>query len=99
MDERRRARQAIPCLPPWSEAELALDKEQLEANISAGRKAADILREIRKVRATTAAGIYAKAPVVRASRTGANVLAMSLAEDLVDCAELRQSLWPADAAP
>jgi hypothetical protein len=39
----------------------------------------------------------AKALLVRASVTGAAVLAMSLAEELIDCRELRESLWPADA--
>ena len=43
-----------------------------------------------------AAGIYAKAMVVRASKTGAAGLAMSLAEDLISCEELRKSLWPAE---
>jgi hypothetical protein len=50
---------------------------------------------IRKMKATTAAGIYAKAAVVRASKTGAADLAMSLAEDLLACPGLRATLWPA----
>jgi hypothetical protein len=50
---------------------------------------------IRKMKATTAAGIYAKAAVVRASKTGAADLAMSLAEDLLACPGLRAALWPA----
>jgi hypothetical protein len=53
------------------------------------------LHAIRTIKATTAAGIYAKAMVVRASRTGAKLLAMSLAEDLIACPGLRESLWPA----
>jgi hypothetical protein len=59
------------------------------------------MNRIRKMKATTAAGIYAKAAVVRASRTGAADLAMSLAQDpwtvqdLLDCPGLRASLWPA----
>lgn len=53
------------------------------------------LTAIRKIKATTAAGIYAKAMVVRASKTGAKLLAMSLAEDLIACPGLRESLWPA----
>ena len=40
--------------------------------------------------------IYAKALVVRSSVTGAAKLAMSLAEDLVACSELRATLWPPD---
>ena len=46
-------------------------------------------------KATTAAGIYAKATICRASATGAAGLAMSLAMslaiDLLDCEELRKS--------
>jgi hypothetical protein len=42
------------------------------------------------------AGIYAKAAVVRASKTGAADLAMSLAQDLLGCPGLRASLWPAE---
>ena len=53
------------------------------------------LIRIRKMKATTAAGIYAKAAVVRASKTGAAELAMSLAEDLLTCPGLRSALWPA----
>jgi hypothetical protein len=55
------------------------------------------LLAISKLKATTAAGIYAKAMVVRASKTGAASLAMTLAADLLDCSGLRASLWPADA--
>ncbi len=53
------------------------------------------MARIRKMKATTAAGIYAKAAVVRASKTGAADLAMSLAQDLLDCPGLRSALWPA----
>ncbi len=52
----------------------------------------------RKLRATTPAGIFAKALIVRLSKTGAALLAMGLAEELIDCAELRRSLWPAQSA-
>jgi hypothetical protein len=61
-------------------------------------KAKPLLRRMAKLRVTTAAGIYAKAPLVRASRTGAPVLAMSLAADMIDCPGLRASLWPADVS-
>lgn len=54
------------------------------------------LGQIRKIKATTAAGIYAKAAVVRASKTGATHLAKSLADDLLDCPGLRESLWPVE---
>jgi hypothetical protein len=53
------------------------------------------IARITKIEAKTAAGIYAKAMVVRASRTGAALLAMSLARDLIACPGLRESLWPA----
>jgi hypothetical protein len=36
-------------------------------------------------------------PAIARMRAGATVLAMSLAEDLVTCRELRASLWPAEA--
>jgi hypothetical protein len=70
--------------------------EALHADATFGTKSAKpLLGRIRKMKATTAAGIYAKAAVVRASRTGAADLAMSLAQDLLDCPGLRASLWPA----
>jgi hypothetical protein len=59
------------------------------------KSAKPALIRIRKIKATTAAGIYAKAAVVRASKTGAADLAMSLAEDLLACPGLRAALWPA----
>ena len=61
----------------------------------ASRRYSHLLREASKFPATTAAGIYAKAIAVRAFRTGAQYLAMSLAEDLLACPGLRASLWPA----
>jgi hypothetical protein len=59
------------------------------------KSAKPAMGRIRKMKATTAAGIYAKAAVVRASKTGAADLAMSLAQDLLDCPGLRSALWPA----
>lgn len=56
------------------------------------------LRRAKKLRATTPAGIYAKALAVRCSSTGAAVLARSLAEELIDCKALRESLWPTKTA-
>jgi hypothetical protein len=53
------------------------------------------LKRIGKMSACTAAGIYAKAMIVRASSTGAAVLAKSMAKDFLACAELRRALWPA----
>jgi hypothetical protein len=62
------------------------------------QKSKPVMGRIRNIPAVTAAGIYAKALVVRASGTGAEKLAMSLATDLIACPGLRASLWP-PAAP
>ena len=70
--------------------------ETLSAEARSGvQNAKSAMSRIRKLKATTAAGIYAKAAVVRASKTGAADLAMSLAQDLLDCPGLRAALWPA----
>jgi hypothetical protein len=63
----------------------------------ANRHASHQLAELRKIRALTAAGIYAKALCVRQSVTGASHLAMSLARDLTDNDALRRLLWANDA--
>jgi hypothetical protein len=77
------------------DAMLTLDKELMEAWETGNKAAKPKMVAIAKIKATTPAGIYAKAMVVRASKTGAAGLAMSLAEDLVACDALRASLWPA----
>jgi hypothetical protein len=78
---------------------LRLRISELVGEYNDGRKSAKpAMIRIRKMKATTAVGIYAKAAVVRASKTGAADLAMSLARDL-DCPGLRASLWPAGEAP
>ena len=75
---------------------LRAKNEELMDEYNTGIKSAKpMLGRIRKIKATTAAGIYAKAAIVRASKTGAADLAMSLAQDLLDCPGLRASLWPA----
>jgi hypothetical protein len=49
-----------------------------------------------RMHAVTAAGIFAKAVAVRkAGSNQAAVLAKSLAEDLLNCADLREAIWPA----
>jgi hypothetical protein len=68
------------------EAKMAAEKA--DKNYSA------MLRAAGKIKATTAAGIYAKAIAVRSSQTGARLLATSMAEDLLACPGLRASLWP-----
>jgi hypothetical protein len=71
-------------------------REELYEDFKEGeRLGKSVLNKITKLRATTAAGIYAKAMIVRTSKTGAAGLAMSLAQDLLDCPGLRSSLWPA----
>ena len=59
------------------------------------REATRLLRRVGKTRATTAAGLYAKALVCRSTASGSAVLAHSLADDFLACEELRASLWPA----
>jgi hypothetical protein len=58
-------------------------------------RAKPLLLRAGKMRAATAAGVYGKALLVRSSRTGTQVLAKSLAEDLMAMPGLRASLWPA----
>jgi hypothetical protein len=70
----------------------ALSAERL----SLTNKISSVLRGAKKLRATTPAGVYAKALMVRASQTGAAEFSMSLAADLIACEGLRQSLWPAE---
>lgn len=63
---------------------------------AADAKLTQLLRRAKKLPATTPAGIYAKALAVRCSITGAAVLAKSLADDLIACRALRESLWPSE---
>lgn len=70
---------------------------ELDEENALTHRAKVVMRRVRKMRATTGAGIYAKALLVRGSHTGAACLAMSLAEDLIALPSLRATLWPADA--
>ena len=81
---------------PWDDARREESNRLGEERERFVKKAKPLLSKIRKLRATTGGGIYAKALVVRSSVTGAAKLAMSLAEDLVACSELRATLWPPD---
>jgi hypothetical protein len=63
----------------------------------ADREATRLLRRVSKMRATTAAGLYAKALVCRSSASGSAALAHSLADDFIACDGLRASLWPAES--
>ncbi|HUB48362.1 MAG TPA: hypothetical protein VMB73_25580 [Acetobacteraceae bacterium] len=80
------------------EAALRADAQAYADRLEHYRCAKPSLVAIAKIKATTPAGIYAKAAVVRASKTGAAGLAMSLAEDLLACPGLRALLWPGEAA-
>ncbi|HUW79352.1 MAG TPA: hypothetical protein VMV54_00485 [Acidocella sp.] len=54
-----------------------------------------LLRGAAKIRAQTPAGVYAKAQLVSRSRSGAPMLAKSLAADMIEMPGLRRLLWPA----
>jgi hypothetical protein len=79
---------------PVSEADRKRAYELHQQGREADRTAAGKLHRVRNFRAVTPAGIYAKALVVRQSKTGANDLARSLAKDLVPNAPLRALLGP-----
>jgi hypothetical protein len=84
---------------PSNESEREVRHAQYD-EMKAARKS-DVISRVRragKMRATTPAGIYAKAMLVRFGTETAAVLAMSLAEDLLDCEALRLTLWPAGGA-
>lgn len=55
------------------------------------------MRRIGTLRATTPAGIFAKALVLRRSKGNAPRLALTLAQELLDCPGLRAAIWGADA--
>ena len=58
-----------------------------------------LMQRAKKLHATQPpAGIYGKVLLVRASRTGAAAMAMTLAEDPIACHASRASLWPAEVA-
>lgn len=77
-------------------ARYAEDERLLAAYHESDRAGKPAMARIAKMKATTAAGIFAKAMVVRCSKTGAAGLAMTLAEDLIACPGLRAALWPAE---
>ena len=82
-------------LPAADRAASNAEQAQADGYVSAMRR---VLFKAKKIKATTAAGIYAKALIVRSSKSGAPLLAMSLADDLIKCPGLRASLWPAREA-
>ena len=79
-----------------TDAEHQVFRDRLKEAHLHGHKLVQLLRRAKKMKATTPAGIYAKAQLVRSSKTGATALAMSLAADLVDCKALSDTLWPAE---
>jgi len=79
---------------PMTDAEYNAFHDKCREGYAHRSKVVQILRRAKKIKATTGAGIYAKALLVRCSKTGAAGMAMSLAEDLVDCKGLRETLWP-----
>jgi hypothetical protein len=103
----RSARAVHEARPPWRndwevngrEAQAWRDAalRALEESEKLVTRAKPLLRRAGKMRAVTGAGVYGKALLVRSSRTGAQVLAKSLAEDLITIPGLRVSLWPTDS--
>lgn len=76
---------------------LERDKQRRAIQDRVQRQANGQMRRAAKLRATTPAGIFAKALVVRATSTGAAVFGKGLAEDLLANDTLRRSIWPAGA--
>lgn len=83
----------------WTAEDEKHDQELMGQYYQHRGQACSRMTRAKKLRAVTAAGIYAKALCVRASRTGAAEFAMSLAEDLVNNHALRAMLWGAEAEP
>lgn len=54
-----------------------------------------VLRRASNMRASTPAGLFAKVQLVARSKTGAAILAKSLAADMIEMPGLRRLLWPA----
>jgi hypothetical protein len=89
----QRPRGLIFCPP--SEAELLQNRQMLDKWQATGRQVAVLSKRAAKIKAVTGAGVYAKAMIIAASRTGATVLAMSLARDLMASPRIRAAIWPA----
>jgi hypothetical protein len=99
--ELRKAKDALPAPygNPPATAEQKRQRQEIGAQADDARnRAVQLSRRAAKLKASTPAGIYAKALVVRSSQTAAAILAMSLAEDLIGAPVLRASLWPATTA-
>jgi hypothetical protein len=82
---------------PWTDSDRARADAEDAQRLVFEKAAVRLLKRTTGLKATTAAGIYAKALVVKASLSGAALCAQSLAEDLIACDGLRRSLiWPGD---
>ena len=73
----------------------SLKRHQYDEYMAAGRRTRGPLRAVGKLRATTPAGIFAKALVIDRGTDHAAEFAKSLARDLLASPELRAALWPA----
>jgi hypothetical protein len=77
---------------PFDNAERARVYEEWRG---AARVVKGLLLKARKFSATTPAGLFAKAAVVSRTGSGAALIAVSLADDILASPELRKVLWPA----
>jgi len=68
-----------------------------EAELRTERQLRSAYLKASKLPARTPAGLFAKASLCRASKTGAAVLAMSLADDFLACDEIRLAIWKPEA--
>jgi hypothetical protein len=88
-------RKAPRLFDAWTEADVAANRAARDHQTALTTAATRLIRRAHKLKATTPAGIYAKALLVRISLTGARELGRSLADDLIACDGLRHSLnWP-----
>lgn len=81
----------------WTDELRAADRALFDEWQDFERQAKRLMFKAKKLPAQTPAGIYAKAMLVRLSVTGAAQMAMSLAEDMVNCKALRAVLWAPEA--
>ena len=81
-----------------SQAEKLYDNKVLfESEQKTERQLRSAYLKASKLPARTPAGLFAKASLCRASKTGAAVLAMSLADDFLACDEIRLAIWKPEA--
>lgn len=79
----------------WTDADRAYGDAAHDREQALKAAAVRLLKEARRHKAKTPAGVYAKALLVRGSITGAALLSQTLADDLIACDGLRRCLtWP-----